>query len=126
MVGKGRRIQGGVKPAFDLAGVGQVVGLGVPQRFPGPGEDIRLAAGYLQGQVVVVPLHGRSEHGAALTVVKKSVEGLFAPLTQALLNSFCHVRIRSKGIVEKIFQIPTQVFGKIAVGAALHRKLIRR
>jgi len=58
-----------VEAALDAALVGEVVGLGDEEGFPGPGEDVRVVAADLQDGGVGEPVCG-------VAVIEEGVEGL--------------------------------------------------
>jgi hypothetical protein len=111
-----------IEPSFNATGGRQGSHLRISQGLPGPGQDARIVTDDLQMQLlqprtgriaIEVPPRAGAEQGR---------EGLRPPGLETRLYRLCACRLRRKGIVEKGFEIPTQLAAQLPLRARTHHR----
>lgn len=108
-----------IDAAFDLAFVGEVVGLGIVERFPGPGEGVRIVGTDLENAGLVEP-------GGGVAAVEELVETLRVPGFEGVEDGFGVGGFRGEGVVEELFEVPAEFGHQVGVGAVCDGPLVGR
>jgi hypothetical protein len=114
-----RRIGKVIQAALDLTLMRNVTALRIEERFPRPGEDMRVVAADLQNFGFRQPL-------ARVAAVEEGVEGLRAPGFEGVQDAPGVADFGIEGVVEEVLQIPAQLLHQVGVRLAFDRKGVRR
>ena len=108
-----------VEAALDAALMSEVVVLRGEERFPGPGENVRVVAADLQDFGVRQPV-------ARVAALEERVEGFGAPCLQGVQDASGVADLGVKGVVEEVLQIPAQLLQQVGVRLAFNGELVGR
>jgi hypothetical protein len=97
-----------VEAALDLALVREVVALRVEERFPGPGEDVRVVAADLQDL-------GGGQPGGGIAAVEEGVEGLRAPGLEGVQDVMGVADFGVEGVIEEVLEVPAELVHQVGV-----------
>ena len=84
--------------------------MGIVERFPGPGEGVRIVGTDLKNAGLVEP-------GRGVAAVEELVEARCAPGFEGVEDGFGVGGLRGEGVVEKLFEVPAEFGHQIGVRA---------
>jgi len=108
-----------VQAALDLAVMGDEVGLGIEEGFPGPGEDAGVIATDLENCGSLEPIGG-------VAAIEEGVEGLGAPGLEGVKDAIGVAGFGRERVIEEAFEVPAKLAHEVGGGLAGDGEIVRR